>query len=64
MGVGGHSLLQGIFPTQGLNLGLPALQSGSLRFEPPGTPIPPPPTPRAESLKSSVYFMLITSQLE
>ena len=30
------SLLQGIFPTQGLNPGLPALQADSLPDEPPG----------------------------
>ena len=35
-GVGCHSLLQGIFPTQGLNPGLPALQADSLPSEPPG----------------------------
>ena len=38
-GVGSRSLLQGIFPTQGLNPGLPsALQVGSLLSEPPGKP--------------------------
>ena len=35
-GVGCHSLLQGIFPTQGLNLRSPALHTDSLPFEPPG----------------------------
>ena len=35
-GVGGHSLLQGILPTQGSNLHLLALQVGSLPSEPPG----------------------------
>ena len=34
-----HPLLQGIFPTQGLNLGSPALQADSLPFEPPGKPL-------------------------
>ena len=37
-GVGSRSLLQGIFPTQGLNPGLPTLQVGSLPFEPQGKP--------------------------
>ena len=35
-GVGCHTLLQGIFPTQGSNLGLP--QMDSLPSEPPGKP--------------------------
>ena len=35
-GVGCHSLLQGIFLTQGLNPGSPALQADSLPSEPPG----------------------------
>ena len=35
-GVGCHSLLQGIFPTQGSNPGLPTLQADSLPSEPPG----------------------------
>ena len=38
-GVGSQSLLGGIFPTQGLNPGLPALQADSLPSEPPGTPL-------------------------
>ena len=33
-GVGCHFLLQGIFPTQGLNPGLPTLQADSLLSEP------------------------------
>ena len=33
-GVGSHSLLQRIFPTQGSNLGSPALQANSLPAEP------------------------------
>ena len=37
-GVGSLSLLQGIFPTQGLNPGLPALQADSLPAELPGKP--------------------------
>ena len=37
-GVGCHALLQGIFPTQGLNPGPPALQVDSLLSEPPGKP--------------------------
>ena len=39
-GLGNHSLLQGIFPTQGLNLLLLLLQwqAGSLQAEPPGKP--------------------------
>ena len=37
-GVGCHFLLQGIFPTQGLNLGLPALQAEALPSEPQGSP--------------------------
>ena len=37
-GVGCHSLLQGIFPTQGSNLGLLALQANSLPPEPPREP--------------------------
>ena len=36
-GVGRHSLLQGIFLTQGSNLS-PALQADSLLSEPPGKP--------------------------
>ena len=38
-GVGSLSLLQGIFPTQGSNPGLPALQADSLPAEPQGKPI-------------------------
>ena len=38
-GVYSHSLLQRVFPTQGLNLGLPAFQADSLPSEPPGEPI-------------------------
>ena len=38
-GVGCHFLLQGIFPTQGLNPGPPALQADSLPSESPGMPI-------------------------
>ena len=37
-GVGSLSLLQGIFPTQGSNPGLPALQVDSLPAEPQGKP--------------------------
>ena len=37
-GVGCHSLLQGIFPTQGLSLGLLHWQADSLPSEPPGKP--------------------------
>ena len=37
-GVGCHFLLQGIFPTQGMNLGPPALRADALSFEPPGKP--------------------------
>ena len=37
-GVGSLSLLQGIFPTQGLNPGLPHLQEDSLPAEPQGKP--------------------------
>ena len=37
-GVGSLSLLQGIFPTQGSNPGLPALQADSLPAEPQGKP--------------------------
>ena len=37
-GVGGLSLLQGIFPTQGSNPGLPPLQVDSLPAEPQGKP--------------------------
>ena len=37
-GVGCHALLQGIFPTQGLNLGLLHCQADSLPTEPPGQP--------------------------
>ena len=37
-GVGCHALLQGIFLTQGLNLGFPALQVDSLPAEPQGKP--------------------------
>ena len=35
-GVGGHSLLQGIFPTQGSNARSPILQADCLPSEPPG----------------------------
>ena len=38
-GVGRHALLQGIFPTQGLNSGLPTLRADFLPSEPPGKPI-------------------------
>ena len=37
-GVGSLSLLQGIFPIQGSNPGLPALQADSLPAEPQGMP--------------------------
>ena len=37
-GVGSCSLLQGIFPTQGLNPGFTTLQADSLPAEPPGKP--------------------------
>ena len=37
-GVGCHALHQGIFPTQGSNLGLPELQADSLLSEPPRKP--------------------------
>ena len=37
--MGCHSLLRGIFPTQGSNPGLPALQVDSLPAELPGKPI-------------------------
>ena len=46
-GVGCHALLQGIFPTHGLNPG-PALQADSLPAEPPGKPI------------SHYYFVLLS----
>ena len=36
--VGSHPLLQGVFPTQGLNPGLLHWQSDSLPCEPPGKP--------------------------
>ena len=36
--MGCHSVLQGIFPTQGLNLGLLHWQADSLPSEPPGKP--------------------------
>ena len=35
-GVGCHALFQGVFPTQGLNQGSPALQADSLPSEPLG----------------------------
>ena len=38
-GVGCHALLQGIFPTQGLNPGLPMLQADSLASDPTGMPV-------------------------
>ena len=37
-GVGSHALLQGIFPTQGLNPGSPTLEVDSLPSESPGKP--------------------------
>ena len=37
-GVGCHSLLQGIFPTQGSNPGLLYWQADTLPSEPPGKP--------------------------
>ena len=49
-GMGLHSLLQGIFPTQGSNPGSPALQADSLLSEPPGHP--PPPSIAAAAAKS------------
>ena len=49
-GVGSHSLLQGIFLTQGLNPGSPALQADSLPYEPPGK--------HPEVLGNSVCFSL------
>ena len=39
VGVGSHSLLQGIFPTQGWNAGLLHWQVGSLPLCPPGKPV-------------------------
>ena len=36
--VGCHALLQGVFPSQGLNPGSPTLQTDSLPSEPPGKP--------------------------
>ena len=36
--MGCHFLLQGTFPTQGSNLGLPTLQADALPSEPPGKP--------------------------
>ena len=41
-GVGCHSLLQGIFPTQGWSLGLLHWQVDSLPVSQPGKPLPPP----------------------
>ena len=38
-GMGCHALLQGIFPTQGLNPGLPVLQADSLPSDPTGMPV-------------------------
>ena len=38
-GVGCYALLQGIFPTQGLNPYLLHWQADSLPFEPPGKPL-------------------------
>jgi len=38
-GMGSHSLLQGIYLTQGSNPGLPALWADSLPLEPPGKPL-------------------------
>ena len=38
-GVGSCSLLQGVFPTQGLNPGLPHWQADFLPSEPPGKPV-------------------------
>ena len=41
-GVGCHALLQGLFPTQGLNLCLVCLlhwQADSIPLEPPGKPV-------------------------
>ena len=37
--MGCHALLQGIFPTQGLEPRSPALQADSLQSEPPGKPL-------------------------
>ena len=37
-GVGCHFLLQGIFPTPGIEAGSPALQVDALLSEPPGNP--------------------------
>ena len=38
IGVGGHSLLQGIFPTQGSNPGLPHWQVDTLLLSHQGSP--------------------------
>ena len=54
--MGCHFLLQGIFPTQGLNLSLLGLlpwQTGSLPLAPPGKPV---------ALSSSVSFRLTTAR--
>ena len=45
-GVGCHCLLQGIFPTQGLNLGLPSLWADALPSEPKGGRSPLSETPK------------------
>ena len=47
--MGSHSLLQGIFPIQGSNPGLLALQADSLLFKAPGKP------------NTSFYFEVIKS---
>ena len=52
-GVGSLSVLQGIFPTQGSNPGLPALHADSLPAEPPGKP---------SYLLSSYIFCLLSQQ--
>ena len=56
------SLLQGIFPTQGLNPGLPTLQADSLPAEPPGKPFVF--FTFIEKVFGAMHFTLVTSFIE
>ena len=58
-GEGSRSLLQGIFPTQGLNPGLSTLQADSLPAEPPGKPFLS--FTFIEKVFGAMHFTLVTS---
>ena len=63
IGVGCHALLQGIFPTQGLNphlLHLLHWQAGSLPLAPPGNPIGLHRMGFIETFRGAFYFILFS----